>query len=72
MMVLDCPRVFTYEVVAERSDVFGCRAVVLPVAGFAVSDDVLIGVDADEEVAVGEDRFDLGDFHGNRMGRREP
>ena len=66
MMVLDCSRVFADEVFAERPDVFGGCAGVLPVAGFTVADDVLIGVDADEEVAVGEDRFDLGDLHGNR------
>ena len=66
IVMLDAPRILANEVLAELTNHLGARLVVSPGSGFAVAYDTGIGVNADEEVAVGEDGFDFGDFHFDR------
>src|ERR1700722_20801793 len=62
-VMLDREWVFAYEVVAILGDRGGGGFQLAPGARLAQSDDAGIGVDADIEEAIQQERFDFGDFH---------
>jgi hypothetical protein len=62
-MVLDPAGVLAHVVLAELLDRFEYEVVMRPEAGFAGADDALVGVDADEQATLDQERCDLGDLH---------
>ena len=62
-MVLDEPGVLADVVLAQLLYLLADHAVVRPQTGFAIADQTLVGVDADQQIATDQKGSDFDDFH---------